>query len=128
MSILGVDYGRSKIGLALSYGHLSQPLGVVRVKSNKDAIDKIRDVVEKEEIGKIVVGLSESKMGEEQKEFAQKLEEELGVNVETYDETLTTKDAQSLAIETGMSRKKRKEMEDAFAAALMLQSYLDQQP
>ena len=58
-------------------------------------------------------------MAEEQKEFAKNL------GAETFDETLTTKEAQRLSLEAGLPRKKRRGMEDAFAATLMLQSYLD---
>jgi len=49
----------------------------------------------------------------------------LGGPVETFDETLSTYNAQRASIEAGMKRKKRKDMEDAYAATLILQGYLD---
>ena len=119
--ILGIDYGRSKIGLAIAEGPLSEPLKVIRVKSFDDAIQKVKKEVETESPDKIVVGISEGAMGEESKKFAEK------INAETFDETLTSLDAQTLAREAGIGQKKRREMEDAYAASIMLQNYLDNQ-
>lgn len=119
MKTLGIDYGRSKIGLAIGVGTLAEPLKVVRVSSFEDAVQKIKKEIEMEEPDKVVVGVSEGEMGEESRKFA----EEIGAT--TFDETLTSRDAQKLSIEAGINRKKRREMEDAYAAALMLQNYLD---
>jgi putative transcription antitermination factor YqgF len=120
MKTLGIDYGRSKIGLALGVGTLSEPFRVIHVSSFEDAIQKIKKEIEKEKPDKVVVGISEGEMGEESKKFA----DEIGA--ETFDETLTSRDAQKLSIEAGIPRTKRHEMEDAYAASLMLQNYLDE--
>ncbi len=119
MRILGIDYGKAKIGLAISGGSLSEPLKVVRVNSFDDAVYKINKEIETEKPDKIIVGVSEGEMGEESRAFANK------ISAETFDETLSTRDAQDLSRSAGISRKKRKDMEDAFAASVMLQSYLD---
>lgn len=119
MKILGIDYGRSKIGLAISDGPISEPWKVIRVKSFEDAIQKVLQVLQVAQVDKVVVGVSEGQMGEESKRFAEK------IGAETSDETLSTQDAQRMSIEAGVSRKKRHEMEDAYAAAVMLQNYLD---
>ncbi|HKB88638.1 MAG TPA: Holliday junction resolvase RuvX [Patescibacteria group bacterium] len=121
MKTLGIDYGQSKIGIAVGVGTLSEPLKVIRVSSFADALEKIKKEIEIENPDKVVVGVSEAAMGEESKKFAQ----ELGAT--TFDETLTSRDAQKLSIEAGISRKKRHQMEDAYAASLMLQNYLDTQ-
>ena len=127
MKILGIDYGRSKVGLALSEGFLSEPLKVIRYKDAKVLLGEIKQIIEKEDVGKVVVGVSEGKMGEESSKFAEGVSLETGAIVETFDETLTSHDAQALSIEAGIGRKKRHEMEDAYAAAIMLQNYLDSQ-
>jgi len=119
MKILGIDYGRRKIGIAVSESGLSEPLKVLRVEGFDDAVSKVKKVIESEKPVKVVVGISEGEMGEESKKFANEIE------AETFDETLTSQDAQRLSIEAGVSRKKRKGMEDAYAAALILQNYLD---
>jgi putative Holliday junction resolvase len=119
MKTLGIDYGRSKIGLAIAEGSFSEPWKVIRVSSFDDAVQKIKKEITTEKFDKTVVGVSEGDMGAESKKFA----EELGAV--TFDETLTSKDAQKLSIEAGINRKKRHKMEDAYAASLMLQNYID---
>jgi putative Holliday junction resolvase len=119
MKILGIDYGRSKIGLAVGVGTLAEPFRVIRVGSFEDALIKVKASIESEKPDKVVVGISEGEMGEESKKFAMEL------GAETFDETLTSQDAQRLSREAGISRKKRKGMEDAYAATIMLQNYLD---
>jgi putative Holliday junction resolvase len=120
--ILGIDYGRKKTGLAIAEGPLAEPLFVIRYSDIKTLEAKIKELVEKYKIEKIVIGVSEGKMGKESREFADRL------GAETFDETLTTKEAQNLSIEAGINQKKRQEMEDAYAAAIMLQNYLDSHP
>ena len=123
--ILGIDYGRSKVGIAIGEGTLSEPLKVIWVESFNDAIQKVLQVLQVEQVDKVVVGISEGEMGEESKKFSQGLSKTVNIPVETFDETLTSKDAQRLSIEAGVSRKKRHQMEDAYAASLILQNYLD---
>lgn len=107
------------MGLAIGIGSLAEPLRVIHVSSFEDAVNKIKKEIETENPDKVIVGVSEREMGEESKRFA----EEIGAI--TFDETLTSRDAQKLSIEAGVNRKKRREMEDAYAASLMLQNYLD---
>lgn len=123
--ILGIDYGRSKVGLALADGPLAEPIKVIKYKDIKILSGEIEKIIEKENVGKVVVGVSEGSMGEESKKFALGLSLITTAIVETYDETLTSHDAQALSMEAGINRKKRREMEDAYAAAIMLQNYLD---
>lgn len=119
MKILGIDYGRKKIGLAVSDGKLAEPLKVIRYKDIKKLIEQIKNVIKRENIGQVIVGVSEGDMAEESKNFAKMLD------AKTYDETLTSIDANTLSIQGGVKRKKRREMEDAYAATIMLQNYLD---
>lgn len=112
MKILGIDYGRSKIGLAIAEGGLAEPWKVVEP-------EEVKIILEQEKFDKVVVGISEGEMGEESKRFAE------SIGAGTFDETLTSQDAQRLSREAGVGQKKRRGMEDAFAAAIMLQNYLD---
>src|SRR5687767_294992 len=116
MKILGVDYGRKKLGIAISEGFLAEPWKVLRVENFDEGLKKIVAAAKEAGVEKIVVGISEGEMGKESKEFAMSLEQELEIRIDTFDETLSTHDAKRLGIESGMSRKKRKENEDAFAA------------
>lgn len=126
MRILGIDYGRRKIGLAIADGPLAEPLKMFRYSNFKDLIKKIRTEIEGKQIEKIVIGISEGEMAKETKHFALAISQLFSdIKVETSDETLTTQDAQVLSKEAGIKRKKRHEMEDAYAATIMLQKYLD---
>ena len=125
MKILGVDYGRKKIGLALAEGPLAEPLAVVRGENPKELGKKIGQIVEKEAIDKIVIGISEGEMAKETRAFGEELRGKLNIPLEFFDETLTSQEATRLSVEAGVKRQKRKSFEDAFAATLMLQSYLE---
>jgi len=125
MIILGVDFGLKKIGLALSEKTLAYPIKVIRYDREIDAVSEIKKVIELEKVEKIVFGISEGKMERLTKEFAYLTHKETGLPIEFQDETLTTKDAQTLSIQAGIKRGKRHKFEDAYAASLMLQGYLD---
>lgn len=119
MNYLGIDYGRKKIGVSISYGKLAEPMQVIRYKDKEKMIAHVKRIIERYKIDKVVVGVSEGEMALESQEFAKIFE------AITFDETLSSHDAIELSIASGMGRKKRKEMEDAFAASIMLQNYLD---
>lgn len=103
----------------MGVGNFAEPLRVVRFNDPKNLETEIKKIIEEENIEKVVVGVSENAMAAESEAFAKKL------GAEVFDETLTTRDAQAMSIESGMKRKKRREMEDAYAASIMLQNYLD---
>ena len=115
------------MGLAISTGLFVEPLKVVRYESIEALSEEIKKSAQELGVGKVVVGVSEGRMAAETKEFGRKLQERLGIPVIFQDETLTTYEAKELAIKAGIKRKKRREMEDAYSAALILQSYLDSQ-
>ena len=125
MRVLGIDYGTRKIGLALATSKIAEPLRVVRVKSDEEALEKMEIVIDEEQIKSIVVGVSEKETGKKSIQFGQRLKERTGLKVDFQDEALTTQDANKLSLEAGIGRKKRKELEDAYSATLILQSYLD---
>lgn len=124
MRLLGIDFGKKKIGLATSEGSLAEPHSVVRYEDEKALLEKIKAVIDKENIDKLIVGVSEGRSAEEARDFGGKLKD-LGCEVVFFDETLSTVSAQELSREAGIGRKKRKALEDAFAASVMLQSFLD---
>jgi len=125
MRILGVDFGLKKTGLAIADGNLSEPYIVLEHGDMKVLKKRMKDIVQKEKIEKIVVGISENKMAEKTREFWKGMKKDLVIPIVFQDETLSTREAQMKSIEAGIRRKKRKEMEDAYAAALILQDYLD---
>jgi len=126
MKILGIDYGDKKIGLAIAddKSRLAEPMQVIRYENLDKLIGDIKKVVKESDVGEIVIGVSEGESEEKARDFGENLAD-LGINIVFQDETLSTKLAQQKSIESGMTRKKRQRKEDSFAAAIILQSYFD---
>jgi len=131
--ILGLDLGSKTIGVAVSdgLGITAQGLEVIRRESGRKDLERLREIVEEYEVGEIVVGLPVNMDGslgpqaEKALAFAGKLKEALGVEVNTYDERLSTSLAQRTLIEADVSRARRKKVIDMLAAQVILQGYLD---
>jgi putative Holliday junction resolvase len=104
---------------------LAEPYLVIHVKTVNEAVKKVTKVVNVEKVEKVILGISEGEMARFTEEFGELLKASLPQPVLYQDETLSTVDAQTLSRQSGMKRKKRKKMEDAFAATLILQSYLE---
>lgn len=127
MRILGIDYGLVKVGLAIAEGPLAEPLQVIRYEDIKELVGRLQIEIEKHKIEKIVIGVSEGVIAKESKRLASLIINHKSLIIDFSDETLSTHEAQELAKQSGMTRKKRRGMEDAFAATIMLQNYLDSQ-
>lgn len=127
MRILGIDYGLKKIGLAIAdtATKLPEPLEVIKVIGSKEkVIRKISFICENQRIEKIVVGLPESGLVDEIKQFGGKLAEVTRRVVIFYPETLTSKEAIDKMLKAGKRKKKREKYQDAVAAAIILENYL----
>ncbi len=122
MRYLGVDYGLKKIGLAISEGQLSSIYQVLEIDGLEDALEKVKRIIDKEKIDRVVIGKPEGKMGENVDKFIKLLKKDIVV-IET-EETLSSVNAKKLMVDLNLSRKERQK-EDAYAAALILQNFLD---
>lgn len=119
MRILGIDWGEKKIGLAISETSFAEPFGVV------GSFDELKEIIEKEGVGKVVLGLPEGKHQEKVKELGGRIEKELNVPVTFRSEVLTTRQVLEKAIEAGKPQKSRRDL-NALSATLILQEYLDE--
>jgi putative Holliday junction resolvase len=133
MRILALDYGSVRIGVAVSDGLLLTAQGLETIQRNgltKD-IAAIQAVIKEYEVAEVVVGLPISMDGthsaktKETLEFVDILTKSLQVPVKTYDERMTTMQAERALLEADMSRAKRKGLRDMLAAQFILRSYLD---
>lgn len=122
MKILAIDFGEAKIGLAISEGEIAQPRGVVLISNFQSPISNL---CRKERVEKIIIGISEGKMGEKTKKLGEEIRKLTGLPVEYWDETLTSQEARSKMNEAQKPRMKKKSSEHSIAAALILQDYLD---
>lgn len=124
MRYLGIDFGLKRVGLATSEGEIATPLKVLEVRNLKDAVSRIEQTVLGEGFGKVIVGLPEGKVGKMANGFISSLRKK-GLDVESIDETLSTKNAIAQMIKLNIPKKKRRE-NDAYSAAIILQNYLDE--
>lgn len=128
MRYLGVDYGLKKMGLAISEGQIASPLNVLEISGLNDAVSKITNVIKQKTIGRVVVGVPES--GEARsavKKFLSKLKADLKnetVSVIEAPETLSSNSAKELMIDLGVGKKSRQK-EDAYAATIILQNFIN---
>ena len=125
MKILGIDYGRKKIGIAVGDTETKLIDLVKTVPNLQFTIYNLQTIINDQKIQKIIIGIPGGKMDEEIRLFGERLKKETNLPVEFFDETLTTQDAQDILIKSGRSRKSRKQKEDAIAAAIMLVYYIE---
>ncbi|TES82798.1 MAG: Holliday junction resolvase RuvX [Dehalococcoidia bacterium] len=134
MRSLGLDIGDRRIGVALSdpEGILASTFSVIERKDDSLAIKAIIDVVNQKEVGQIIVGLPRSLDGslgwqvEKVKQFIRRLRRYTKVPMDYRDERLTTVMARRLRRMSGGKKGRGKGGDDAQAAAIILQSYLDE--
>jgi putative Holliday junction resolvase len=130
--LLGIDHGDSRIGLAISdqLGSFAHPYRTLQ----RDArvIDEIRTIVEREQIGGIIIGLPKNMDGTlgqsaaKAKCFAAQLAQVVPtIKIQFWDERLTTQEAQRALHSAGKNVKQSKKMIDQVAAQILLQNYLD---
>ena len=133
MRILGIDYGKKRIGFAISdeLGIMAHQLEVYTRKDLPDDIQHIKDIVTEKKVLLIVVGDPINMDGtagpqsEAAHQFASSLQENLGMPVDTFDERLTTSQADSILDIGRIHPKKRKTLRDKIAAQFILQGYID---
>jgi len=131
---LGLDVGEKRIGVALSdpAGILASPLTIVERTDDEPALQAIVDIIERHQVSKIIAGLPRSMNGrlgdqaQRVKVFIDELSHLTEAPVEFRDERLTTVAAQRLMRATPTRKARRKRRDDAIAAALILQGYLDE--
>lgn len=131
--LLGLDVGETTIGLALSdVGRIiATPLVTIeRRKFSQDA-QKLKELIEKHNIGGLVVGHplnmdgSEGRRTQSIRAFISNLGKHFSLPVLLWDERLSTMVVERMMIEANMSRQRRAELVDKLAAAYILQGYLD---
>jgi len=148
MRSLGLDVGDKRTGVAISdpQGILATPLTVLASEDEDAVIDEILKLVEQYKAERIVVGLPRrlnGELGEQAQKitaFTEKLSQHSKLDIQMWDERLSTKAVERLMMEAGgkgnklRSRTKRKTrnhsssakaMVDALAAAFILQGFLD---
>ena len=131
--IMGLDIGDKTIGVAVSdlMGMTAQGIKTIKRTSKKNDIEEIKQIIKEKQVNLIVSGLPKNingtvgPQGEKVQKFCELIKEETGLEIEFWDERLTTVAAEKTLITADVSRKKRKNVIDMMAAVLILQGYLD---
>jgi putative Holliday junction resolvase len=131
--ILALDYGRSRIGVAVSdeLGLTAQPVATIAFKPKDAAFSEIGRLVGSLGIRLVIIGLPLTLKGErgqsamEVERFAEQLGRVMDVPIKFWDERMTTALARRLLHEANVKIRKDKGKVDRSAATLLLQSYLD---
>jgi putative holliday junction resolvase len=133
--IVGIDFGKVRIGLALSDERriIASPLETIRAGKNHLQTAQLiaQSLSRHNNIDSIVIGLpllmngKEGEMALLVKAFAKVIEETLPYPVILWDERLTSSGVEKMLLEADVSRKKRAELSDSLSAVAILQNYLD---
>lgn len=136
MRYMGLDYGTKTIGVAISdpLCYTAQGIETITRKDPKNLIEsmqRIKALIEAYHIDRIVVGMpinmnnTEGERAKGTNYFVEKLRRELDVEVDTFDERLSTISANRILKEANVHSTKRKEVIDKIAATIILQTYMD---
>lgn len=130
MRVMAIDYGKSRVGIALSdpLGVIAQPLTSIKVKSQKELFRQILKIIQESDVGLIIIGNPLSHKGEatemsdEISRFIKRLKKRINTEIKLWDERFTSQYA--LNILKAMKIKKQKGLVDQVAASIMLDEYL----
>lgn len=136
MRVLGLDFGQKTIGVAVSdpFGWTAQGVEIIRRQEEenlKKSIARIDELCKEYGVELIVLGYPKNMnntlgpRAEKTEAFKKRLEKELKIQVQLWDERLSTVAAERGLLEADLSRAKRKQVIDKMAAVFILQGYLD---
>ncbi len=134
MRILGIDYGDSRVGIAISDPLLITAQGLETISYNgndKILLSRIEEIVKKYEVETIVVGMPLNMNGtktervEVTEKFIHKLKSRLGkIEIKTVDERLTTVEAHRTMNFLDVNKKKKRSIVDTISAQYILETYM----
>jgi putative Holliday junction resolvase len=133
MRILALDHGTRRIGVAVSdeLQIIAQPLEYIAPEPFADFLARLNEIIRAKEISLLLIGMPRNMDGSygpaalKVQEFVAALKAAVTIPIKTWDERLTTVQAQKFLIQGGVRRDQRKQKVDKTAAAILLQSYLD---
>ena len=133
MKIMGLDYGKARIGIALSdiMGFLATPHSTLKRTTIENDIEYLKKIINEFSVKTVVVGLpfemsgNKGAIAKDTEEFADILKREANVEIVFVDERLSSFEAEEQLKLTIKSWEKRKQLLDQVAASIILQSYLD---
>lgn len=133
MRFLGIDHGTKRMGIAISdeTGVIAQPLEFIPATPFAGFLLRLKEIIRDKQVELILVGMPRNMDGSygpaalKVQEFVVVLKETIAIPIKTWDERLTSAQANRFLLEANVRRDKRKNTVDKTAAAILLQSYLD---
>ncbi len=133
MRILALDHGSKRIGVAVSdeTKTIAQPLEYIPAEPFAAFLERLKKLLVAKEVDLILIGLPRNMDGsygpaaQKVQAFIAVLKTAIAVPIKTWDERLTSAQANRILIQANVRRNQRKEKVDKMAAAILLQSYLD---
>ena len=122
MKFLAIDYGTKRVGVAINHEWLAEPYAIF---DRAVAMQNIADVVVKEHVDALVLGVSDGPMAQEARKFGAEVSVATGLQIIEADETLTSVETHAKLVHSSMPRNRRQQPIDHYAAAAILQDYLD---
>jgi putative Holliday junction resolvase len=133
MRVLAIDHGTKRMGIALSdpTGVIAQPFEFIPAEPFADFLARLKELIREKEVELILIGMPRNMDGSygpaaaKVNEFVAVLKENIAIPIRTWDERLTSAQANRFLIEADVRRQDRKQKVDRAAAAILLQSFLD---
>lgn len=133
MRILALDHGTKRMGIALSdeTKTIAQPFEFIPAEPFTDFLARLKEIIREKEVDLILIGMPRNMDGSygpaalKVQEFVAVLKDAVAIPIKTWDERLTSAQANRFLIQGNVRREQRKEKVDKMAAAILLQSYLD---
>jgi putative Holliday junction resolvase len=133
MRILAIDYGTKRMGIAVSdeLGMIALPLEFIPAEPLEALYRRLKDLIRDKKVALILVGMPRNMDGSygpaaaKVRDFIGELKEAIPLPVRTWDERLTSAQANRALREVNVRGKQKRETVDQAAAAILLQSYLD---
>lgn len=123
MKTLGIDYGTVRVGTAISYASLAEPLRIL--DQGPQLLAELANIIRQHKVQQLVIGVSENDMAAKSQAFAVIMREKFQLPVHLEDETLSSYQVhQFLKLHR---LKDRRGPIDHLAAAVILQNFLDKQ-
>ena len=132
MKYLGLDLGTKTLGLAIADEKvlISSPLKTIKYNDIDELIEEVLSIIEEKKVSRLALGLPKNMDGslgfaaERSLSFKEKLEEKTDIPITLIDERLSTVEAEGYLINEGIKGKKKKDIIDAIAANIILDTFI----
>ncbi|MFH1566087.1 MAG: Holliday junction resolvase RuvX [bacterium] len=121
--VLGIDFGNSRIGLALGEDGITTPSKIINGKNWDGVLSDIKKIIEENDVSYVVLGVTKNRKSNVDK-FKEFLKDNIRLPIEFFNEDFTSKEALEYSIKMGYSKKGRRYLDDV-AACMILNRFFE---